>query len=404
MITNMKEKHPSERALKAASHFRKDVAGALSLDAETFADLLARSAQYWANDDDACVIARFEENGKQSFKRHGNAARAIVADDPALERLFAVRDFACRENNDGSLLSGEYRSWLELPVSGKKETHLVAIVARKGRKFSREERDAGKELSTYFSAALKDVRARNRKASAISEETERRLLLRAQGAVGRKTRMYPGFFQLSDYGARAGSDFAEMWHAADEGIVACACDVTASDADRHLGIVYLDTWFSILSKTSLGIRDMIARLNADMAARQSECYASLAGLRYSRGAGIAEIAGCGSATAMHFRHETMSADIFRFGPAAGIRKDAEIKSYSIEPRTGDVICLCTDGLTSARKQDGTLVGAETVAEAIRRHYYLASEDLAAKILEAVAVTAARGANEDDRTVQILKIL
>ncbi len=400
----MKEKHPAERALKAASHFRKDVAGAVSLDAASFADLLARSAQYWANDDDVCVIARSAENGKGPFERYGNAAGSIVADDATLERLFGGRDFACRESNDGSLLSGEYRSWLELPISGKKETHLVAIVARRGRRFSREEKDAGKELSAYFGAALKDVRARNRKAAAIAEETERRLLLRAQGAVGRKTRTYPGFFQLSDYGARAGSDFAEMWHAADEGIVACACDVTASDAERHLGIVYLDTWFSILSRTTLGMREMVARLNADMTARQGECYASLAGIRYARGAGIAEIAGCGSAVAMHFRHETMSADILRFGPAAGVRKDAEIKSYAIEPRTGDVICLCTDGLTSARRQDGNLVGPETVAEAIRRHYYLAAEDLAAKILETVAVAAAHGANEDDRTVQILKIL
>jgi hypothetical protein len=400
----MKEKNPAERALKAVSHFRKDVAGAVSLDAASFADILARSAQYWANDDDVCVIARSAESGKETFERYGKAARSIVADDGSLGRLFDGRDFACREDNDGSLLSGEYRSWLELPMTGKKETHLVAIVARKGRKFSREEKDAGKELSAYFGAALKDVRARNRKAAAITEETERRLLLCAQGTIGRKSRIYPGFFQLSDYGARAGSDFAEMWHAADEGIVACSCDVTASDAERHLGIVYLDTWFSILARTTLGMREMVSRLNADMAAKRGECYASLAGVRYSRGAGIAEIAGCGSATAMHFRHETMSADVFRFGPAAGIRKDAEIKSYAIEPKTGDIICLCTDGLTSARRQDGNLVGPETVAEAIRRHYYLASEDLAAKILETVAVASAHGANEDDRTVQILKIL
>lgn len=400
----MKAQQASERAFKTAIHFRKEIAGALSVDAAGFAEALVRAAQYWADKDDVCVISRSGDSDENALSRRGNAEKIIPGSDREIGHLLGNRDFAWSDRNDGKIVSGDYRAWLALPVSGKKETHLVAIIARKGRKFSGEEKNAGKLLASYFSMALKDVRARNRKAAAITEEAEHRILLRAQGSIGRKKPPFPGFFQLSDYSARAGSDFGEMWPIADDGLIACSCDLTAGDTARHAGLVYLDTWFSILSQTSLEMRDIVQRLNADMVKRSSECYASLAGVRYSRKTGKAEIAGAGSATAMHFSHESMSARVFSFGAAAGVRKDIEIRSHDVMVKTGDVICLCTDGLTAARRPDGDLVGAEAVAEAIRRNYFLAAEDLAAKILETVSSAAVPEANADDRTVQVLKIL
>lgn len=400
----MKAQQAAERALKTAIHFRKEMEGIVSVGAESFAEAIARSAQYWADDDAVAVICRAADSGAEAIARYGSAERVIPAGDGAIASFFENRDFAWSDRNDGKLVSADYRSWIALPIAGKKETHLVAIVARKGRKFSREEINAGKALSSYFSAAFKDIRARNRKAASLAEEAEHGLLLRAQGSLGRKRQPFPGFFQLSDYSARTGSDFGEMWHVPDDGIIACACDVTAADAERHLGLVYLDTWLSILAQTSLGMRDIIERLNTDMAKRASECYVSISGIRYSRKSGRAEIAGAGSATAIHFSHDTMTTQTISFGAAAGVRKDIEIRSYALMPKTGDIVCLCTDGLCAARRIDGGLVGSETVAETLRKHYFLAAEDLAAKVLEAVSAASVAGANADDRTVQILKIL
>jgi len=179
--------------------------------------------------------------------------------------------------------------------------------------------------------------------------------------------------------------------------------VTASDTERQTGLVYLDTWFSILSQTSLDVQGMLSRLNTDMVKRVAECYASVAVLKYSKSAARVEIAGTGSASAFYFSHDDMSVRTFSFGPAAGIRKELPVTGTQLAVKAGDILCLCSDGLTETRKSNGDLHGTETLAELVRRNYFLSADDLARHLLKAVSEAGAAGLNTDDRTLQILKI-
>jgi len=398
----MKAQTAAERAVKAAVHFRKEIAGSLSVQAETFAESIARTAQYYADEDDWCVIARPSDGNPQAVSCYGSVERIFPDGEKGLRTLLKDTDFRFSDHNDGTLFGKEYRAWMSLPVTGKRETHLAVVIARKNGKFSSDEKNAGKGLSSYLSMALKDVKIRNRKASAMADEAEHRILLRTQQGIGRKQQPFPGFFQISDYSARTGSDAGQMWPTGDEGIVACVYDVTADNAERQTGLVYIDTWFAILAQTSLDMQGILQRLNADMARQNRECYASIAGLRYSKKTGQVQIAGAGNASAFFFDHETMSVTVVQFGAAAGIRKDIEVRTRAFLAKSGDIVCLCTDGLTTAQKSNGELVGTEAVAELIRRHYFLSAEDLAAKILETVTGSAAAGINPDDRTLQVLK--
>jgi sigma-B regulation protein RsbU (phosphoserine phosphatase) len=94
---------------------------------------------------------------------------------------------------------------------------------------------------------------------------------------------------------------------------------------------------------------------------------------------------------------------FTFGAAAGIKKDIETETAALVVRPGDVVCLCTDGLTETKKANGDLFGADAIGEIVRRNYFLSAKELANKILRSVEETAEQGINTDDRTVQILKI-
>ena len=195
-----------------------------------------------------------------------------------------------------------------------------------------------------------------------------------------------------------------VWKGPDSSNLLVLCDLTANDAERQAGLIYVDTWFSLLAKTGLDVRTMLKRFNTDMVRRRSECYASIVVMRYAPRKGLLEWAACGDVGLVIFNHESMTVRCLSFGPAAGVSEDSDIQGNDIVVRDGDIVCAGSDGLYAARKKNGNLFGLEGVGELIKKHYWLAGGDLSQKLLETHADKVDAAVNSDDISIQVLKIL
>ncbi len=378
----MKPQTAPERALKTITQFQKEIAGILTVSGDAFTAVLGLSR----TNTDTITLAHKSGNDAKPLRSGENLSH--------WQPVLAQGKFTLFEKNDGSCIHKDYRTWILIPVLAKKELYLAIIIARRHGRFADIETETAKQLGLFFTALLRDIRIRNKKAATIAEETRHRFLLRTQTNLARKLPEFPEFAQAVDYSACTGSDLGHTYRNGED---------TFLYTERQTGLVYLDTWFSILSQTSLEVQGMLTRLNADMVKRVAECYASVAVLKYTKGTGRIEIAGTGSTTAFYFSHDGMTVKTITFGPAAGIRKELAITGVQLAVGAGDILCLCSDGLTDTRKSNGELYGTETLAELIRRNYFLSADDLARQLLKSVSETGTSGVNTDDRTLQILKI-
>lgn len=406
----MKAHKPSERALKAVTHFRRELSGSLTISSEVFAAKLAESLRFFADEDEYAIYAGSAAdsmNDENLILAGGSpAARQIARSGDSLEgwedRL--TGDKMLHDNrNAGLLVDKRWRSWILLPLPVRKQPWLAIIIARKAGRFADSELEAARHLREYLAAALRDIRSRNRKASRLAQEERHRALLRTQSSLERDAGDLEDFGRNIDWSAGTGSDASLIYRSGDTPVLGAVCDVTADDQERQSGLVYLDTWFAILYQTSLDAKGMLRRLNGDMVKRKAECYASVALFRLDAKNRRADIAGCGSVTVFHFRHGELKTTVHTFGAAAGISAESEITAFTAAVETGDILCACTDGLTEARKKSGDFVGADAVADIITRHYFLSAKDLSAKILASVAETAHGSTNSDDRTLHVHKI-
>lgn len=400
----MKPKTAFESALTTIMKFEGDIGSLPSVTGKYFTEAAFRSFTLFSEDDMHAVIQRSKDSAKT----------ALFADDDKKE-LFASTDSSFWESllcgNECKVLTDtkpltmhkKYRDVLYVPVSFKKEVFLAIVIARKNGRFHKREIDAMESLSLYFARAFQNIRSRNKRAASISDEARHRLLLHTQSVIGRKQAAWAGFATAVDYSACTGSDLASAYRYGEDSILVCAADITADEVERQAGLIYLDTWFSILSQTSLDARGMLQKLNTDMVKRNAECYAAVALIRYKKNQDKAEIIGCGNAVIAFFSHEKMDVQTCDFGAAAGITADTEMAMRILPVKTGDILCAFTDGISGTRKRNGDLFGNEAVGEIIRKNYFLSADELARKILAVVQDKEEKSVNNDDRTLQVLKI-
>jgi sigma-B regulation protein RsbU (phosphoserine phosphatase) len=98
------------------------------------------------------------------------------------------------------------------------------------------------------------------------------------------------------------------------------------------------------------------------------------------------------------------ADLKGQGTALGISADFTFSRQSAPIRSGQVICLFTDGIPETRNSDGVLFGRERLCEVIRRHAAETAQTMMLSILDAVADFRGDLEQEDDLTLMLVKIL
>jgi len=402
ILARMKDTSIFERVLRAAANVERETGAELTVSAERFCEATARAARTFLPDDDVAVI-RHTRDGIVVHETDDGSRVVSCAAEEGWVPLLGKNKVAAERANDGALVDGRYESWMLVPAAGKQEAKIAAVVARRKGKFHRSEIDAATGLSSFLGQAWRGARTRSKRAATLAEDARHASLLSAQAAIARNQDEWPGLSRAVDYGSGAGSDFAKAYRSGEYAVLACVCDVTAEEGSRLAAMVHVDCWLSILAQTSLEARAMLRRISLDLAKGREERYAAIALVRHNRETGATEIAGCGNVGAVVFSHETMDARRIEFAQAAGIVPEGEIVAHSLVSRPGDVVCVYSDGVSGAKKRNGELFGDEAVVDIVRKGYYLSAADLASAILRAVSEREERGANADDRTVQVLKI-
>lgn len=393
-----------ERALKAATKLEKDIDGSLTVSGQRFASAAAAAVRALFPDDDVVAIERITSERPVVGQYEGDGPSPLATEKTErLKELLEATSLRHERKNDGSTVDGKYRSWIVIPIAARKETRIAIIVARKRDRFGEDDLVAANSFQAFLSQSLKNARSRNKKVAKADEEARHRTLLASQWAIARRRAEFPGFHQAVDLAAGTGSDVCLAHRSSDGRFLLCVADVTANDLERLSGVIYLDAWFSILARTTLDAGGMLQRLNADLIARGTECYVSMALARFIPAQATVEIAGCGNACAAILSHDTMETRIVEFGPAAGIAADTAIETRKIAVKPGDIVCTFTDGLPSTRKKTGELYGLSDIGEIIRKNCYLSAEAIAERILKTISDSSERDVNADDRAIQVLKI-
>ena len=400
----MKPTLTHERALRAITVFEQATARQLPVTREAFAEAAFAAAGVFAGSD-ACVLVQRNRDMPNipTILQNGEHPVLTAAQQDAWKQAECDTSPKFVKNNDGTIVDKYWQSWISIPVCVKKEPSFHVIFARKGDKFQKDEIEATERFTDFLTQALQKVRHQNRRIRTITDDERHRLLLHTQNTTVRTVEGFDNLALETDYSARTGSDIAGVQKGIDQSLCIYTADLTAGDAERQTGIIYIDTWFAILSQTSLDAKGMLAKLNADMVRRRNECYAAVSLIKYSPKDRKAEIAGCGNAGILVFSHDTMDVREITFGPAAGIKSDIKIEATVISVKPGDIVCAFTDGISGMRKRNGDLFGAAEIGETIRKNYYLSAHELCIRVLESAKDKEQKNVNADDRTVQILKI-
>ncbi len=402
MLSYMSRHTAYERALNSITRFYRELDGSIPASARDFFVVATSSLAQFAGDDLWMTAERIREPAP-GFRTVQSSSRMLPFDAASLAALFARNRCMSADGRDVHSPSKDLKSWLFIPVSTKKEAVFALFLTRRSGTYSKHDLHSAELLSQLFSQAFRMVRITNRKNRKLAEETRHAMLIDTQRTFARRDPDWSWYACTRDYSGGTGSDAALVYPFGQDNALVCTADVTADDADRQAGLLYLDTWFSILVQTSLDARSMISRLNTDMVRRKGDCYASVCLVRYIRSENRIEIAGCGNTGCVVFCHASMSVRVIEFGAAAGIASDSAIVSETVAVRPGDIICAFTDGVSGTRKRNGDLFGLEEIAQIVKKHYFLSANDLSARIMTILTEKEVSGVHSDDRTVQIIKV-
>lgn len=111
---------------------------------------------------------------------------------------------------------------------------------------------------------------------------------------------------------------------------------------------------------------------------------------------------CGHNPGLLIRKDDSIEELIEGGLILGVRPDVRYEERPIYIRSGDILCLFTDGITEAENRTGEQFETERMVEIIKKHRKLPAKEIGHKMLSAVHSFAHPGFIMDDLTVILLK--
>lgn len=152
--------------------------------------------------------------------------------------------------------------------------------------------------------------------------------------------------------------------------------------------------------------DVLTRLNAALAAGDggTNLFVSLYYAVLTPARGVLRWASAGHVPPLLLRAgEPEPTPLDPSGLLLGILPDAMYQSSETTVRPGDVLVLYTDGITEARRDDGTLFGEQRLAAALASAASSTPEEIAGAVMRAVAEWAG-GGQRDDRALAVIRFV
>ena len=91
------------------------------------------------------------------------------------------------------------------------------------------------------------------------------------------------------------------------------------------------------------------------------------------------------------------------GTVVGLFPDSEYARGSAKLRVGDILVLCTDGVTEPCNLEEEEFGSERMADCVSRHRHLSADAIVNAVLGEVCEFSLGGVHTDDRVLMVLKV-
>ncbi len=356
-----------------------------------------------------CVRACFPDCKMFFLSRAGEELRfekdsdAPCAAETVQELLKKSKTWTAYRTKKNSFLGKKYGDCIVIPVYTKREVFFAALICSEKKSFIKKNTPAAGFLCGFLNAEFRRVRDVQHFAKKSEEKIWKDLLLGTQKQLCAEKTKQTWFADKDDYSAEKSTDFSGFYSYAGDVYVSYICDVSAVPAVRQRTMVFLDAYIGVLSRVYPDPEMILEKAGAELCRRMTGCSVSSVCVRYDKKNGKIGLAGAGSCRAFLFRHDDYTVSEYAFASALGVGCSVPLRKQCLAVSPGDILCLCTDGLYQTRKKNGELCGIETLADIVRKSYFMSARDLAKKIYAAVADACVNDPNDDDKTLQIIKV-
>jgi sigma-B regulation protein RsbU (phosphoserine phosphatase) len=149
---------------------------------------------------------------------------------------------------------------------------------------------------------------------------------------------------------------------------------------------------------------LLAELNRlTVGTMEGHRFATVAFAVHDRAHGTLSLASAGHPPALVIAPDGAVRELTATGPAIGWTVDSRFTESTIPVRSGDVVVMCSDGITETVLPSGDHFGTNGLLDAVRNASRLTATEIVSAVMSEVD-RAGSGEPEDDRTLVVAKVL
>jgi serine phosphatase RsbU (regulator of sigma subunit) len=180
-----------------------------------------------------------------------------------------------------------------------------------------------------------------------------------------------------------------------------------SGKGTYAGLLVAALQARLQALVSRGVHDpagILRELNAlTVGTMEGHRFATVAFAAYDRGARTLAYASAGHPPAIIVGADGSVRQLESTGPAIGWRADQAFDQVEVAVQTGDVVALCSDGVTETLSPEGDLFGTEGLVRVLQTSRHRPAAEIVHDVIGALDRFSAGAPAEDDRTLVVARI-
>lgn len=303
---------------------------------------------------------------------------------------------------------------LTLPISvGRSQLGILGLGPKLSEEpFSRADRNLLQTVAAQAGLALENARL----TQVVAEEAAHRERLHHELEIAREVQerllpQRPPIVQGLEYAGRCrpaqsiGGDAYDFFLTREGHLMATVADICGKGVPAALLMAGLQASLRGLCAGGVSnVGELMNRLNGLMwESTPRNRFATLWCGQYDRAAGLLRHVSAGHGDPVVVRASGLLERPACRGLALGLTRAAHYASGEVRLEAGDLIAVCTDGVTEARNPAGEEFGEERWAVAVAEAAGLSPERIVSHVLHAVDTFAAGAEQHDDLTIILLKV-
>ncbi len=340
----------------------------------------------------------------------GVAGTVAVTGEPV--NVEDAYQLACFDPSTDRKTGYHTRSLLCLPIRHKGEDDeivgVIQLLNQKSGRFTAEDQDFLEKLSGHMAMALENARLHR---AALEKQRMERELEMARGIqrslLPDAPPRIPGYeLAVSNTPCfEVGGDYYDFLSLGPETLLLVIADVEGKGVSSALVMSNLQATLRALV-THLHSLEVLALSLNEMICNDTKSKKFLSiflGLLDTRRNGLHYI-NAGHVPPVVVSGETGEYSLLQAGgTVVGLFPDSEYTRGSAKLKPGDILVLCTDGITEPCNLQEEEYGSERLAECVSRHRHQAAEQIVAAVHQDVNTFSFGGVHTDDKVLMLLKV-